>query len=322
MRVAVIIPCYNEASTIAQVIHDACKALPQAIIVVGDNNCTDATAQLAKEAGAHVLSESRQGKGFMVRRLFREIDADLYVLLDGDATYDLGAAPQMIDLARRERADFVNGVRVAEKTSAFPVGHAWGNRMLTGAVSAIFGNGVDDMLSGYKVLSRRFVKSFPALSTGFDLETDLAVHALECGLPIRCLSTVYRQRPEGSYSKLSTVKDGMHIGRVILSLVRHERPLFFFGIISGLLVLLSLLLGAPVLADYLRTGLVARFPTAILSMGLMFASMGSLFTGIMGDAITRGRREVRMLAVLMQAPAALVLEDRGAHWARTAKRVA
>ena len=302
--VAVLIPCYNEACTIAQVVQEARRILPQAQIVVGDNNCTDETARLARSAGATVLSEIRQGKGYMVRRLLREIDADWYVLLDGDSTYDLTRAPALLEMAREGRADFVNGVRVADHAEAFPAGHAWGNRLLTRSVAILFGDGVQDMLSGYKVLSRRFAKSFPALATGFDLETDLAVHALECGLAIRCMDTPYRQRPEGSFSKLSTLKDGFHIGRVILALVRHERPLVFFGAIALFLALLSFALGAPVLAEYFRTGLVARFPTAILSMGLMFAAMGSMFAGIMGDAITRGRREMRMLAVLAQ-PAAM-----------------
>jgi glycosyltransferase involved in cell wall biosynthesis len=320
-RVAVLIPCYNEACTIAQVVRDARRILPHAQVVVGDNNCTDDTATLARSSGATVLTEIRQGKGYMVRRLLREIDADWYVLLDGDSTYDLTRAPAMLDAAREGRVDFVNGVRVADRTESFPTGHAWGNRMLTQAVVILFGDGVRDMLSGYKVLSRRFAKSFPSLSTGFDLETDLAVHALECGLAIRCMDAPYRQRPVGSFSKLSTLKDGFHIGRVILALVRHERPMVFFGVIALALSLLSIVFGVPVLAAYLRTGLVARFPTAILSMGFMFAAMGSVFSGIMGDAITRGRREVRMLAVLSQPSVVHSAESRTVGMDLTARPV-
>jgi len=300
MRVAVLIPCYNEAVTIERVVGEARRAFPGAQIVVGDNNSTDATAGLALQSGARVVTEWRQGKGAMVRRLFRDVDADWYVLVDGDATYDLSAAPAMVEQAQVESVDFVNGVRIARSSQAFPVGHTWGNKLLTGAVTLIFGSGVDDMLSGFKVLSRRFVKSFPALATGFDLETDLAVHALECGIPVLCVPTHYVARPEGSHSKLSTFRDGWRIARLILALVRHERPMGFFGGIASVLAVASLVLIEPVWVAYIHTGLVPRFPTAILAMGLMLAAGAALFAGVIGESITRGRREMRMLAFLAQ----------------------
>jgi glycosyltransferase involved in cell wall biosynthesis len=315
VRVAVLIPCFNEAATIADVIVRIRFALPGADIIVGDNACTDDTADIAKDCEARVIRESRQGKGFMVRRMFREVDADWYVLIDGDATYDAPCALEMLRQGRAGSFDFVNGVRVPQG-QVFPPGHAWGNRLITGAVAAIFGHGVEDMLSGYKVLSRRFVKSFPALATGFDLETDLAVHALECGLPIHCVSTPYFSRPEGSHSKLSTFRDGWRIGRTILALLRHERPLIFFGALSLVAAALSLFLMGPILADYLRTGLVPRFPSAILSMGLMLASGGFLLTGVVGDAITRGRREMRMLSYLAQSVISAQQVESTPAWAR------
>jgi glycosyltransferase involved in cell wall biosynthesis len=301
MRIAVLIPCFNEAVTIDRVVRDARRALPRAQIVVGDNNSTDGTAALAQAAGARVIAERRQGKGAMVRRLFRDVEADWYVLVDGDATYDLGAAPQMIEQGERDGVDFVNGVRVAGARDAFRKGHAWGNKVLTGSVALIFGSGVEDMLSGFKVLSRRFVKSFPALATGFDLETDLAVHALECGLPVRCVPTRYDQRPQGSHSKLSTFRDGWRIARLILALIRHERPMMFFSAIAVLFAGASALLMTPVWLVYVHTGLVPRLPTAILSMGLMLAAGASLLAGIIGESVTRGRRELRMLAFLSQS---------------------
>ena len=297
-HVAVLIPCYNEAETITKVIADARAALPHAAIIVGDNACTDPTAARATLAGAQVIHEPRKGKGNMVRRMFREVDAEWYILVDGDATYELAKAPEMLAKAEQEDLDFVGGVRVHQSVEAYRPGHVMGNKLITGSVAWIFGRGVPDMLSGYKVLSRRFVKSFPGLCSGFDLETELAVHALELGLPTGAVQTRYFERPEGSTSKLHTYRDGFRIARLIAALMRHEKPLAFFGAIATVLAAAALVLIEPIVLTYLRTGLVPRFPTAILAMGLMLASGASGLAGIILDTVTRGRRETRMLAYL------------------------
>ena len=300
-RIAVLLPCHNEAAAIGAVVRAFRTALPGADIYVFDNNSTDDTAAIARGAGAIVRQETLQGKGHVVRRMFRDIQADLYVMADGDDTYDAALAPAMIELARRGPYDLVNCVRRETDAAAYRGGHRLGNRLLTGAVRAIFGDRVEDMLSGYKVLSRRFVKSFPVLATGFDIETELAVHALELALPIAHVEGDYRPRPAGSESKLRTWRDGWRILRLILRLLRHERPLAFFGALGGAAFLVAAVLIAPVIATYLRTGLVPRLPTAVLATGIVLAGALSLTTGIILDTVTRGRRETRLLAYLRHA---------------------
>jgi glycosyltransferase involved in cell wall biosynthesis len=296
--VAVLIPCFNEAVTIATVIEDFRRALPCARIIVYDNNSTDDTATIARQAGAVVFSERAQGKGHVVRRMFRDIDADFYILVDGDGTYDAGVAPSMIEIAALDKIDLVNCVRSGSEQELYRFGHRFGNRLLTGIVERIFGAGVPDMLSGYKVLSRRFVKSFPVLSDGFDIETELAVHALELSLPVSHVNGAYRGRPDGSTSKLNTYRDGLRILWLILVLVKHERPMRLFAGIAAFLLLASLTLGMPVVFSYLSTGLVPRLPTAVLATGLAILATLSGTTGLILDTVTRGRREARLLAYL------------------------
>jgi glycosyltransferase involved in cell wall biosynthesis len=297
--VAVLIPCYNEALTIADVVRQFKAALPQASVLVYDNNSTDGTREAAKAAGAAVFHEKTQGKGNVVRRMFRDVEADFYILVDGDGTYDAAMAPSMLSLALTERIDLVNCVRNSEsQPAAYRRGHRFGNRLLTSIVTLIFGNRLTDMLSGYKLLSRRFVKSFPALSGGFDIETELCVHALELSLPIGHLTGDYKGRPEGSASKLNTYRDGLRILWLIVALVKHERPLQLFGAASCILLVAALLLGAPVVTHYLATGLVPRLPTAVLATGLVLIAALSFATGLILDTVTRGRREARMLAYL------------------------
>jgi len=300
VTVAVLLPCHNEALAIGKVVRDFRAALPDAIIYVFDNNSTDATIAVASEAGAVVRREPQQGKGHVVRRMFRDIDADIYIMADGDDTYDASLAPALLALARSGPHDLVNCVRIATGDEAYRGGHRLGNVLLTGAVRTIFGDRVQDMLSGYKVMSRRFVKSFPALSTGFDIETELAVHALELAVPIAHLEGDYRGRPPGSESKLRTWQDGWRILMMILKLIRHERPLAFFGGVALACALVAILLGIPLLITYLHTGLVPRLPTAVLATGIGLAGLLSLTTGIILDTVTRGRRELRALAYLGQ----------------------
>jgi glycosyltransferase involved in cell wall biosynthesis len=301
-KVAILIPCYNEALTIVNVIADFRLALPQADIYVYDNNSSDGTCEVARVAGAHVRTESGQGKGHVVRRMFRDIEADFYIMVDGDDTYEASIAQDMLTLAMSGPFDLVNCIRRETEDEAYRGGHRLGNWLLTGVVRAIFGNRVRDMLSGYKVFSRRFVKSFPALSTGFDIETELTVHALELSMPVEHIYGSYRGRPEGSESKLSTYRDGWRILMMILKLVRHERPMVFFGLLAVLSTVLSLVLIEPVLITYLDTGLVPRLPTAVLSMGMMLLAFLSLTTGTILDTVTRGRQELRLLTYL-QYPA-------------------
>jgi len=273
-------------------------ALPNATIYVYDNNSKDRTAEFAHEAGAVVRGESMQGKGHVVRRMFRDVDADFYIMADGDDTYETSLAPEMLQLAISGPFDLVNCVRLEVEDAAYRGGHRFGNRLLTGVVRRIFGDRVRDMLSGYKVFSRRYVKSFPALSQGFDIETELTVHALELAMPVAHVHGPYRGRPEGSESKLRTYRDGWRILMLILRLVRHERPMFFFGMMAFVLIAVALFLIAPVIEQYLQTGLVPRLPTAVLSTGIILLAFLSLTTGIVLDTVSRGRREVRMLAYL------------------------
>lgn len=302
VKIAILIPCHNEEVAIAKVVRDFKAALPNADVYVFDNNSSDNTFNEAFAAGAMVRRETQQGKGHVVRRMFRDIDADFYLMVDGDDTYEASLAPDMIKLAMSGPYDLVNCIRCETGDEAYRGGHRLGNQLLTGVVRRIFGNRILDMLSGYKVFSRRFVKSFPALSTGFDIETELTVHTLELAMPAAHIEGPYRGRPEGSESKLRTYRDGWRILMLILKLVRHERPMVFFGVLAGLLAMSALLLSWPIFITYLDTGLVPRFPTAFLSMGIMLLASLSLFTGIILDTVTRGRKELRMLTYL-QCPA-------------------
>lgn len=300
LRIAVLVPCYNEEAAVATVVADFRKALPSAEIYVYDNNSRDRTAAVAREAGAIVRSERRQGKGHVVRRMFADVEADIYVLVDGDATYDAPSAPGMIDRLLDDHLDMVVGRRVDQVQAAYRLGHRTGNRMLTGFLASTFGHAFNDILSGYRVFSRRFVKSFPVLSDGFEIETELAVYALELSLPVAEIETPYYARPEGSFSKLNTWRDGFRILGTILKLYRSERPLRFFSAIGILLAVASLILAIPVLITFIETGLVPRLPTAVLSMGLMIMALLAVSSGLVLDTVTRGRREMKMLAYLSQ----------------------
>ncbi len=302
-RVAVILPCYNEAAAIGEVVREFRAALPQAVVYVYDNNSRDDTVARAREAGAAVRREARQGKGHVVRRMFADVEADIYVLADGDGTYDAASAPALVEKLVTERLDMVVGSRLATyEGEAFRRGHRFGNDLLTGFLGLCFGRTFTDILSGYRVFSRRFVKSFPALSAGFETETELSVHALELRMPIAEVATPYRARPAGSASKLRTYRDGFRILMTILNLFKEERPLAFFSIIAGALSLASLILAYPVILTYVETGLVPRFPTAILSTGLMILATLSLTCGFVLDTVTHGRREMKRLAYLSIPP--------------------
>jgi glycosyltransferase involved in cell wall biosynthesis len=300
LRVAVLVPCFNEEAAVATVVSDFRKALPTAEIFVYDNNSGDRTVEAARAAGAIVRSERRQGKGHVVRRMFADVDADVYVLVDGDATYDAPSAPRMIDALVDDHLDMVVGFRVDQSVAAYRPGHRTGNWMLTSFLSAVFGQAFKDILSGYRVFSRRFVKSFPVLSDGFEIETELSVHALELALPVAEIETPYYARPEGSFSKLNTWRDGFRILGTILKLYRSEKPLRFFTVIGLFLMLVSISLAIPVIITYLEEGLVPRLPTAVLSMGLMIVAVLSVSSGLVLDTVTRGRREMKLLAYLSQ----------------------
>lgn len=306
MKIAVLIPCYNEEKAIFQTVRAFREALPTATVYVYDNNSKDRTIERAREAGAIVRSEPLQGKGSVVRRMFSDIEADIYVMTDGDETYHAPSAPLMIRKLIDESLDMVVGSRLkTEAAGAFRAGHHFGNVMLTGAVRKLFGDRFQDMLSGYRVFSRRFVKSFPAVSSGFETETELAVHALTLRMPVAEVETPYGARPEGSVSKLRTYHDGFRILMMIILLFKEEKPLAFFSILFALLALISLALGAPVVMTFLETGLVPRFPTAILSTGVMLLAFLSLTTGFILDNVTRGRRELKRLSYLaLKGPAA------------------
>ena len=296
--VAVLIPCYNEAIAIATVIADFRAALPSATIYVYDNNSRDRTAEVAREAGAIVGIERLQGKGNVIRRMFADIEADVYVLVDGDATYHAPSAPVMVAQLLDERLDMVNGTRVSQIEAAYRPGHRFGNMMLTGIVRTIFGNRITDMLSGYRVFSRRFVKSFPAFSVGFETETEFTVHALELAMPIGEVETPYVERPPGSQSKLNTIRDGVRILLTILRLVKEERPLQFFMFNGAILFVVAMILAIPLLTEFARSGLVPRFPTAILATGLVGLAFLSFTCGLILDSVSRGRTEVKRLAYL------------------------
>jgi glycosyltransferase involved in cell wall biosynthesis len=303
LRVAVLVPCYNEEAAVAAVVADFRKALPTATIYVYDNNSKDRTIAVAREAGAEVRNETHQGKGHVVRRMFADVDADVYVLVDGDATYDAPSAPVMIEKLVSGHLDMVVGLRVDQSVAAYRPGHRAGNWMLTSFLASVFGETFRDILSGYRVFSRRFVKSFPVLSDGFEIETELSVHALELALPVAEVSTPYYARPEGSFSKLNTWRDGFRILGTILKLYRSEKPLRFFTAIGIFLMLVSIGLAVPILVTYLEVGLVPRLPTAVLSTGLMIIAVLSFSSGLVLDTVTRGRREMKLLAYLSQPSA-------------------
>jgi glycosyltransferase involved in cell wall biosynthesis len=302
-RIAVLIPCFNEEAAVATVVADFRRALPSARIYVYDNNSSDRTVEVARGAGAEVRSERRQGKGNVVRRMFADVEADIYVLVDGDATYDAPSAPRLIDKLVSEHLDMVVGQRIDQVQAAYRPGHRTGNWMLTSFLSSVFGQAFNDILSGYRVFSRRFVKSFPVLSDGFEIETEFTVHALELTLPVAEMETPYYARPEGSFSKLNTWRDGFRILGTILKLYRSEKPLRFFGSLGVAFALVSIGLAIPIVVTYLEQGIVPRLPTAVLSTGLMIVAMLSLSSGLVLDTVTRGRREMKLLAYLAQGTA-------------------
>jgi len=302
-RIAVLLPCYNEEAAIGATVAGFRAALPDATVYVYDNNSRDRTVERAREAGAVVRAERMQGKGHVVRRMFADIEADIYVMADGDATYDAAAAPALIRQLLDGQLDMVVGARQSEVEAAYRRGHRLGNRVLTGLLARLFGRSFSDILSGYRVFSRRFVKSFPVLSSGFEIETEISVHALELRMPVAEQVTAYAARPEGSVSKLSTYRDGWRILRTILTLFRTERPMLFFGAVSAGLVVLAVILAAPLILTYAQTGLVPRLPTAVLVTGLMILAFLCGFSGLILDTVVRGRHEVRRLAYLaLKAP--------------------
>ena len=302
-QVAVLVPCYNEERAIAKVVADFRAALPDAAVYVYDNNSTDGTVEAARGAGAVVRRETYQGKGHVVRRMFNDVEADVYVLVDGDATYDAPSAPAMIAKLLEERLDMVVAARIDQEVAAYRRGHRAGNRLLTGFVAHMFGRSFTDILSGYRAFSRRFVKSFPILSGGFEIETELTIHALELELPVGEVATPYYSRPIGSASKLSTYGDGFRILWTVLKLYRAERPLSLFGAFGLALGIMSIGLAIPIVITYVQEGLVPRLPTAVLSTGLMLLGFLSIACGLILDTVTRGRRELKLLAYLaLRAP--------------------
>jgi glycosyltransferase involved in cell wall biosynthesis len=297
-RLAVLVPCYNEEMAIAKVVRDFRAALPSAEVYVYDNNSKDATTAIAKEAGAVVRTETRQGKGNVVRRMFADIEADVYILVDGDDTYDASAAPEMVAKLINEGLDIITGKREHTATAAYRRGHVLGNRLLTGITGLMFGVRMGDMLSGYRIMSRRFVKSFPSAVEGFGIETELSVHAVRMLVPMAEVTTRYKERPEGSASKLNTYRDGFRILVTIGGLTRRERPLLYYGAIFLFFAFMSLAIGIPVVIEYLHTGLVPRLPTAVLVSGMMIIASLSLVAGLIQDNVTRGRWEQKRIAYL------------------------
>jgi glycosyltransferase involved in cell wall biosynthesis len=297
-RIAVLLPCHNEEAAVADVIGAFRAALPHATVYVYDNNSTDRTIDIAQAAGAVVRNETHQGKGYVVRRMFADVDADVYVLADGDATYDAPSVRGMIARLLEEKLDMVVGARVDREEAAYRPGHRVGNRLLSGFVTHIFGQSFSDMLSGYRVFSRRFVRSFPVLSGGFEIETELTIHALELELPVAEVDTPYYSRPEGSASKLNTWRDGFRILSSIFQIYRAERPLPFFSAIAIALAAISVGLAIPIFITFVQEGTVPRFPTAILATGLMLAALLAFACGLVLDTVTRGRREIKLLAYL------------------------
>jgi len=301
--IAILLPCYNEEKTIADVVAGFHAALPSATVFVFDNNSTDLTALRARAAGAHVVREPRQGKGNVVRRMFADIDADIYVMADGDGTYAPDDAPQLINLLLTERADMVVGTRRGVGEDAGRAGHAVGNRLFNALYHRLFGRDFTDIFSGYRAFTRRYVKSFPAVSTGFEIETEMSVHASMLKLPTCELPLDYGRRPEGSSSKLSTFRDGLKILWMFAMLLKETRPVRFFGAIAVASAAASLVLMTPVLIEYFATGLVPRMPTWMLSIGLMVLAMLFMVTGLILDSVARGRAEQMRMAYLACGPA-------------------
>ncbi len=301
-RIAVTIPCYNEAATIGDVVAGFRAALPGADIYVYDNNSSDATAQIAARAGATVRRETRQGKGHVVRRIFADIEADIYVMADGDGTYDASMAPTLVELLLKNHVDMVVGTRADVTRNAGRGGHAFGNRMFNLLYNQIFGREFTDILSGYRVFTRRFVKSFPATSAGFEIETEMSVHASQLGIPTLERPTRYGMRPEDSPSKLNTFRDGLRILGMFALLMKETRPLAFFGLIGLMLTLTATALSAPLFITYFQTGLVPRFPTAILSTGIAIIGVMAVVCGLILDSLARARIEAKR-AVFLSYPA-------------------
>jgi len=307
-QIAVILPCYNEEAAIGKTVRDFRAALPSATIYVYDNNSTDRTVSVAGEAGAIVRSEPRQGKGNVMRRMFADVEADIYVLADGDDTYDASVSPVLIRKLVEEGLDIVTGRRVHTEAAAYRAGHVWGNKMLTGLTAMMFNVKLGDTLSGYRVMSRRFVKSFPFTSEGFGIETELTVHAVRLLMPMAEVDTPYKERPAGSVSKLSTYRDGFRILFTIAQMLREERPLLFFSAIGALFALVAIVLGTSIVIEFVRTGLVPRLPTALLATGLMVIAFLSVMSGLILDTVTRGRWASKRLAYLsMRGPKDLSL---------------
>jgi glycosyltransferase involved in cell wall biosynthesis len=298
LEIAVLVPCFNESAAIAKVVADFRAALPAATVYVYDNNSTDDTQAVAAAAGAVVRRETRRGKGNVVRRMFQDIEADLYVMVDGDDTYDAQVAPQLVARLIDDNLDMVVGKRIETHQAAYRAGHRLGNRVLTGLVRWLFGAQIDDMLSGYRVFSRRFVKSFPSFSREFEIETELTVHAMQMRMAVAEIDTNYKERPPGSTSKLRTFRDGWRILIAITNLMRNERPLLFFSLVALLVALAALGLAAPIVVEYAHTGAVRRFPTAILCSGLGVISVVCLATGLMLDLVAHVRREAKRLVYL------------------------
>ena len=300
LQVAVIVPCYNEAQTIKKVVKDFKKALPDATVFVFDNNSKDDTSRVAREAGAEVRFVALPGKGNVVRRMFADVDADVYLMVDGDATYDAASASKMVDRLIDENLDMVVGCRTEQSTDNenYRPGHRMGNKLLTGSVQKMFGGNFTDMLSGYRAFSRRYAKSFTADSKGFETETELTVHALEMRMPFAEVMTPYYERPEGSESKLSTYKDGIKILKMILRLYSNERPLRFWGIIGSVFLILAIILSVPVLIEFAETKEVARFPTLIASTAIGIASLLFFTIGLVLRTVTKGRKETNYLMYL------------------------
>ena len=312
-EVAILIPCYNEAEAIALVVADFQAAIPGAKIYVYDNNSRDQTVAIATKAGAIVRREPRQGKGNVVRRMFADIDADVYVLVDGDATYDAKSARTCVDHLLENGLDFVNGARVSDVQKSYRPGHRFGNWMISNSVGFVFSRGIEDMLSGLKIMSRRFVKSFPCLSSGFEIETEITVHALELGMPLGELPVPYRERLEGSVSKLNTFSDGFRISSLILKLVRNERPMLFYGSIFLVLAAIAIGFGLSVFIEFETTHLVPRLPTAVFATGVMLAGLLSVACGLILETVTLGRKENKRMTYLSIPPAgARVAADREA----------
>lgn len=319
LEIAVLVPCFNEAAAIAKVVGDFRAALPAARVYVYDNNSTDETTAVARAAGAEVRREPRRGKGNVVRRMFQDIEADIYVMVDGDDTYDASVAPRLVARLVDDKLDMVVGKRIETHQAAYRAGHRLGNQVLTGLVRWLFGAQIDDMLSGYRVFSRRFVKSFPSFSREFEIETELTVHAMQMRMPVAELDTSYKERPPGSVSKLRTFRDGWRILLTITNLMRNERPLMFFSLVSLVIAGVAVALGIPVVLSYLETGEVRRFPTAILCSGLGVIAVVCLATGLILDLVAHVRREAKRLMYLQHAaPGAVRQPDVAAGETRAA----